>query len=54
MKFLKSLIKDERGQALSEYALLLGIILLGVIAVVTLLKDKIVALFTKIANALSI
>lgn len=54
MKLLKRLFKNEEGQALSEYALLLGIILLGVIVVVTLLRDRIVGLFQKIADALSI
>lgn len=54
LELIKKLFKNEEGQALSEYALLLGIILLGVIVVVTLLRDKIVALFQKIADALSI
>jgi pilus assembly protein Flp/PilA len=51
---IKKLFRDEKGQALSEYGLLLGIVLLGVIVTVTLLKDNIVALFKKIADALSI
>lgn len=54
MSLFSKLFKDEGGQALSEYGLVLGIIVIAVIASLTLLKDKIVALFQKIADALSI
>ena len=54
MKLLKKIWEEDRGQALSEYGLVLGVIAIAVIASLTLLKDKLVALFNKIANALSI
>ncbi len=54
MKLLKALWKDEKGQALSEYGLVLGIVVIAVIVVLTTLKDKIIALFNKISEALSI
>lgn len=54
MEIIKRLWKDEQGQALSEYGLLLGVVVIAVIVVLTLLKDRLVAIFQKIADALSI
>lgn len=51
---IKQFLKDEEGQALSEYALILAIIVIAVIAVLIVLRDKIVALFQKIADSLTI
>ena len=45
--------KDEKGQDLAEYALLIGLIALIVIAAVTLLGNNINAILTAIANALT-
>ncbi len=54
MKRLSYLIKDESGQALSEYGLVLAIVVIAAIVVLTTLKDKVIALFNKISTALSI
>ncbi|MEA4963554.1 Flp family type IVb pilin [Lutispora sp.] len=54
MKMMINLLKDEKGQALSEYGLVLGIVVIAVIAILGVLKDKIISLFQKIADALSI
>lgn len=54
MKSLVSFWQDEGGQALSEYGLVLGIVVIAAIVVLTTLKDKIIALFGKISDALSI
>lgn len=44
---------DESGQDLAEYALLIALIALVVIAAVTLLGENINTVFTNIANALT-
>lgn len=50
--FIERLMADERGQSLTEYALLLSIIAVGVVATVILLKDKIVAVFNDVITKL--
>lgn len=52
MKLFGRLLHDEKGQALSEYGLVLGVVVIAVIVTLGALKDKIVALFEKIANSL--
>jgi pilus assembly protein Flp/PilA len=46
--------KEEEGQALSEYGLILGIVAIAAITALGLMKDKIVAVFNKIAESLNI
>lgn len=45
--------KDEEGQDLAEYALLIALIALVVIGAVTLLGTRIQTVFNNIANALN-
>ena len=52
MKKLFSLIRNEEGQDLAEYALLISLIALVAVAAVTLLGTQISAIFTAIAGAL--
>ena len=52
MNLLKRLIKDEEGQGLVEYALIIGLISLVVVAVLTLTGTSIKGLFNKINNTL--
>ncbi len=49
---LKRLLKNEKGQALSEYGVILGIVLVAVIAVLGLFGDAIVEVFNNIIDAL--
>ena len=53
---MKSLIslwrRDESGQALTEYALILAVIAIAVVAVMTLLGDQITEVFNGILEAL--
>jgi Flp pilus assembly pilin Flp len=52
MKFLKELLTDKRGQGMTEYALILGLVVLGIwIAVsATGLSDAITGLFGNVAT----
>lgn len=49
---LSRLIREEQGQTLVEYALLLALIAIAVIAALTLLGRRIANTFNKIANEL--
>lgn len=51
--FWNAFWNDESGQDLAEYALLIALIALVVIAAVTLLGQNINTVFTNIANALT-
>ncbi|VEF46229.1 Flp pilus assembly protein, pilin Flp [Bacillus freudenreichii] len=46
------LIKEEEGQALTEYGLLVGLIAIGVIGALTLLRDELRDVFNRIGGAL--
>ncbi|OCA87518.1 hypothetical protein A8F94_06520 [Bacillus sp. FJAT-27225] len=52
MNLLNRLVKDEEGQALTEYGLIVGLIAVAVITAVTLLGNQINALFGKVTDAL--
>jgi pilus assembly protein Flp/PilA len=46
MKKMKALFVEEHGQGMTEYGLVLGVIAVGVVATLLLLKDQIAGLFT--------
>ena len=50
MKLIKRFIKDERGLAASEYALLLALICIALITAIGALSGKIVDAFQGVAN----
>nr|WP_319390568.1 Flp family type IVb pilin [uncultured Cohaesibacter sp.] len=52
MKKFSHFLKDESGATAIEYALLAGLIGVGIVASVTLLRDAIIALFTRIGTQL--
>ena len=52
MNYLSLKVKEEKGQGMVEYALLVGLIAVVVIAVLVLLGPAIAAKFTEIINAL--
>lgn len=52
MKFIKTLLKDESGQAVSEYALIVGLILIAAIGAFSLIGDEIKKIFNNLLNAL--
>ncbi|MFZ4452915.1 Flp family type IVb pilin [Salibacterium aidingense] len=51
---MKRFWKEEDGQALSEYGVILGIILVGVIGAITALSDQILSVFESITDSLNI
>lgn len=50
---LMGLFKDETGQAMTEYGLIIALIAIGVIVVLGLMKDQIIGIFTDITTALT-
>lgn len=41
----KALLVEEEGQGMTEYGLIIGLVAVGVIGALIILKDKIAALF---------
>jgi len=52
MELLRNLIRDEEGQGLVEYAMILGIVAIGVALVLNTLGAQIEGIFTQIGNGL--
>jgi pilus assembly protein Flp/PilA len=52
-KQLRNLLTEEKGQGMTEYGLILGLIAVGAIGVITLMGDQIVAKFTEIKDSLT-
>lgn len=50
--FFKTWSQDQSGQALTEYALILAVIAIAVVAVMTLLGDQIADVFNGIIESL--
>lgn len=51
--FLLSFQKEEEGQGMVEYALIIGLVVIAVIAVLALLGPQIQAIFQQIVDALT-
>jgi Flp pilus assembly pilin Flp len=49
---IRTLLADERGQGLAEYALILGLIAVVCIVAVVALQVQISAILTRVSNAL--
>lgn len=52
MNLLKRLVKEEDGQAITEYALIIGLVAVVAIAAIGLLGGKIKAVFEALVAAL--
>ncbi|GEM_PF-559786 len=52
MKVFRDLMMDEDGQAVSEYALIVGLILIGAIGAFSLIGDEIKNIFDALLNSL--
>lgn len=48
MEMLKNLLTEEEGQGMAEYALVLGVIAVAVVAVLVTFGDAIVAQFNEV------
>lgn len=48
-KFMR-LLKEENGQGMTEYGLVLGVIAVGVVGILFALKGNILTLFNKVNN----
>jgi pilus assembly protein Flp/PilA len=53
LQLFKALLQDESGQDLAEYAILIGLIALAVIAATTLLGGTISTIFNSIGTELN-
>lgn len=53
METLKRFFRDEEGQTMVEYGLLIGLISIAVITVLVLLGPRIAAFFTSVDNSLA-
>ena len=52
MAFLKSLWTDEKGQGMTEYALILALVAVAIIAVVIAFRNQIANVFTSATSTL--
>ncbi|WP_394191326.1 Flp family type IVb pilin [Paenisporosarcina quisquiliarum] len=50
-QWIKNFMNEEEGQGMAEYALVLGIIAIGVVGLLVLFGDAIVAQFRKVTAA---
>jgi pilus assembly protein Flp/PilA len=53
MNYVSSKVKNEEGQGMVEYALLIGLIAILLIGAIVIFKDALVDKFTEISDALS-
>lgn len=50
---LRGLVVEEKGQGMTEYGLVLGIIAIAVVGILLTLKDQIIALYQTAEDALA-
>ena len=50
--YLKGLVKDEKGQGMVEYGLILALVAIVVVGVLGTMGDQLLATFTKVSNKL--
>jgi pilus assembly protein Flp/PilA len=53
MNKFKSLLKEEQGQGMTEYGLVLGLIAVGVVAILVTMRTQIIALFQRASDAIA-
>ncbi|MFH0777219.1 MAG: Flp family type IVb pilin [Candidatus Eisenbacteria bacterium] len=52
MRFLKSLARSEKGAAMTEYALLVALVAIAVMAAIVVFREEIIRTFTTVADVL--
>ncbi|MDF2606953.1 MAG: pilin [Bacillales bacterium] len=50
---LKGLVVEEKGQGMTEYGLVLGIIAVAVVGSLALLRTEIITMFTNVVNSVT-
>ncbi|OOE14822.1 Flp family type IVb pilin [Fictibacillus arsenicus] len=50
---LMGLIKEEQGQGMTEYGLVLGLIAVAAVAALVLLREEVIAMYDKAVEAVS-
>ncbi|MDF2947791.1 MAG: pilin [Bacillales bacterium] len=50
---LKGLVVEEKGQGMTEYGLVLGIIAVAVVGSLALLRGEIITMFTNVVNSVT-
>jgi len=51
MEMFKNLITEEEGQGMAEYALILGVLAVGIVAILVIFGDAIVAAFQSVIDS---
>lgn len=51
MELVKRLMKEEEGQGMTEYGLIIGIVSVVLIGVLVLFRDKLESIFNQITNS---
>ncbi|WP_082347316.1 Flp family type IVb pilin [Bacillus sp. FJAT-18017] len=52
MKKMKALLTEEQGQGMTEYGLVLGVIALGVVAILGLFRTEIEGMFNELLTSI--
>ena len=52
LKTIKSFLADERGQASTEYAVIIGVIALALIGVLVIFREQLQSIFTSAGDEL--
>lgn len=52
LKALRDLLRDERGQGMTEYALIIGIVAIVLITALVAFRDQIADIFARITSGL--
>jgi pilus assembly protein Flp/PilA len=53
MKKMKALLTEEKGQGMTEYALVLGVIAVAIVAILGTLKTQIIAMYQSVVDKLT-
>jgi len=53
LTMFRNLWKEERGQGMTEYGLILALLVIGVIAVLVVMGPRLVAKFQEVSDALA-
>ncbi|MDP4085049.1 MAG: Flp family type IVb pilin [Bacillota bacterium] len=53
LKKIKALIREEEGQGMTEYGLVLGIIAVAVVGALALLRGQIITMFNNVVSAIT-